>query len=57
VLPVGDDAKSTHSRQIFWQQIDLAADETGDPALRAVQAFGRRLYADPDLRDRVRADV
>ncbi len=42
-------AKRGRSRATFWSQIDRAADETDDPALRAVQAFGRRLAGDPGL--------
>lgn len=42
-------AKRGRSRATFWRQIDRAADETDDPALRAVQAFGRRLSTNPDL--------
>jgi len=56
VLPVSDEEKSVRSRRTFWEQIDNAAEQTSDPALRAVQAFGRRLSADTALADRVRAD-
>jgi CRISPR-associated protein Csd1 len=42
-------AKRYRSRVTFWNQMDLAADETDDPALRAVQDFGRRLTDDPEL--------
>ena len=35
--------KRSRSRSTFWKQVDEAADATDDPALRAVQAFGRRL--------------
>jgi CRISPR-associated protein Csd1 len=42
-------AKRDRSRATFWSQIDLAANGTDDPALRAVQAFGRRLTDDPGL--------
>ena len=45
----GELAKRGRSRATFWSQIDRAADETEDPALRAVQAFGRSLNSDPDL--------
>jgi CRISPR-associated protein Csd1 len=44
---LADLAKRARSRETFWNQVDRAADETGDPALRAVQAFGRRLTSDP----------
>ena len=46
-------AKRDRSRATFWRQIDRAADETDDPALRAVQAFGRRLSTNPDLAAKV----
>jgi CRISPR-associated protein Csd1 len=57
VLPINDEARSARSRETFWQQIERAATETGDPALKAVQCFGQRLRDDPDLAARVRADV
>lgn len=57
VLPVNDDAKSVKSRATFWRQLDEAADATDDPALRAVQSFGRKLTTDPDLAAKVGADV
>ena len=39
VLPVSDEPKSVASRKTFWQQIQLAADETGDDALKALCIF------------------
>jgi CRISPR-associated protein Csd1 len=42
-------AKRERSRATFWSQIGKAADETGDPALRAVQSFGRRLVDEPEF--------
>jgi CRISPR-associated protein Csd1 len=48
--------KRARSRATFWKQIDEAADTTDDPALRAVQAFGRRL-GDTDLIKAINADV
>src|SRR5262249_49539141 len=57
VLPVSDDEKSARSRTTFWQQIDRAADETDDPALRAVQTFGRTLQSDATTSANVRAEV
>jgi CRISPR-associated protein Csd1 len=57
VLPLTGDEKSARSRATFWQQLDRAADETDDPALRAVQAFGRALRSDPETPVRVRAEV
>ncbi len=56
VLPVTADEKSARSRKTFWEQIDRAADATDDPALRAVQAFGRSL-ADPAVAAEVTAAV
>ncbi len=56
VLPVDDEQKSALSRATFWRQIDQAVEETDDPALRAVQTFGRNL-ADPELIERIRAEV
>jgi CRISPR-associated protein Csd1 len=54
-LAISDDTKSTKSRKTFWEQIDQAAEATDDPGLRAVQAFGRQMLADADLRGRLRA--
>ena len=48
-----DLAKRGRSRTTFWTQVNQAADETSDPALRAVQEFGRRLAVDPDLAAKV----
>lgn len=44
-----ESAKRGRSRETFWRQIDQAAEETDDPGLRAVQAFGRRLREDPEM--------
>jgi CRISPR-associated protein Csd1 len=49
--------KSVRSRETFWQQIDQAAAESGDPALAAVSALGRSLAGDPALAARVAAEV
>jgi CRISPR-associated protein Csd1 len=57
VLPINDDAKSARSRVTFWQQIEQAAEETNDPALRAVQAFGRAIQVDTALQARLRAEL
>jgi CRISPR-associated protein Csd1 len=61
VLPVEveekDRAKVERSRATFWQQIDTAAEGTNDPALRAVQAFGRQLAADDAVRQQVRREI
>jgi CRISPR-associated protein Csd1 len=35
--------KRARSRGTFWKQVDEAANATDDPAMRAVQAFGRQL--------------
>ena len=60
VLPVevadADREKVERSRATFWRQIDEAADATVDPALKAVQAFGRKL-ADPVFAETIRAAV
>jgi CRISPR-associated protein Csd1 len=60
VLPVVFDEKNSEkeerSRTSFWKQIDAAADATDDPALRAVQQFGRRL-ADKAFAEAVRLAV
>jgi len=57
VLPVAveekDRNKAEASRVTFWEQIDTAAAESEDPALQAIQAFGRRLE---EFTDRIRAD-
>jgi len=55
VLPVSDDPKSAASRLTFWRQVDAAAEESGDPSLKAVQRLGQALTQDPVLGDRVRA--
>jgi CRISPR-associated protein Csd1 len=57
VVPVDDEPKSASSRETFWQQIGRAAQETSDPALRAVRAFGTELATDSRLAERVRADI
>jgi CRISPR-associated protein Csd1 len=61
VLPVITEeknrAKEERSRTTFWHQIDKAADATNDPALRAIQAFGRMLAADKQLAEKVRRAV
>jgi CRISPR-associated protein Csd1 len=57
VLPVTDEEKSARSRSTFWEQVGRAAEETNDPALRAVQAFGRRLTENADLPRSIRSDV
>jgi CRISPR-associated protein Csd1 len=61
VLPVAvedkDRAKLERSRATFWQQIDAAADATNDPALRAIQAFGRQLATDDQLAKRVENEL
>lgn len=50
VVESGEQEKADASRKTFWEQIDRAASETGDPALEAVRAFGRRL---PEFTDRI----
>src|ERR1700677_3085520 len=61
VLPVivddDDKAKVERSRATFWEQIDLAADETNDAALRAVQTFGRKIKEDESLVVAIRSAV
>jgi CRISPR-associated protein Csd1 len=61
VLPVAVEEKNRKkteaSRATFWKQIGRAADETGDPALMAVQAFGLALASDAALAAKVRTDV
>lgn len=58
VLPLEVDAKDQKkadaSRETFWKQIDRAADESDHPALRGLQAFGRRL---DEFTERIRAEV
>jgi CRISPR-associated protein Csd1 len=49
-----DQKKADASRKTFWEQIDRAADESNDPVLRGLQAFGRRL---DEFTDRIRADA
>lgn len=48
-------AKRGRSRETFWRQIDSAANESDDEALRAVQSFGRALATDPTLTAKVEA--
>ena len=57
VLPLDDDAKSQRSRETFWQQIERAAAETEDPALRAVERFGQSLRTDAQLVAQIREDL
>jgi CRISPR-associated protein Csd1 len=61
VLPIQveekDRAKVERSRATFWEQIDTAADATNDPALRAVQAFGRQLGIEDSLAQQVRQEI
>jgi CRISPR-associated protein Csd1 len=57
VLPLGEDEKSRRSRETFWKQIRQAVDQTHDPALRAVLAFGRKLPEDAALAGRVKGDL
>lgn len=52
-----DREKVVRSRATFWGQIDKAADDTKDPALRAVQTFGKALSSDPALAATVLADL
>lgn len=54
VVEEKDQKKADASRVTFWKQIDEAAEATDDTALRAVQAFGRRIG---EFTDRIRADV
>jgi CRISPR-associated protein Cas7/Csd2 subtype I-C len=61
VLPLATDeedrAKFERSRTTFWEQIDTVADATNDPALRAVQAFGRTLKKDANVVAKIQAAV
>ncbi|HEY1187956.1 MAG TPA: type I-C CRISPR-associated protein Cas8c/Csd1 [Gemmata sp.] len=61
VLPVAVDAKdrekADRSRATFWAQIERAATETDDPALRDLAAFGRQFREDEALAQRIAADV
>jgi CRISPR-associated protein Csd1 len=57
VLPVNSEAKSVRSRATFWQQLDRAANETNDSALRAVQRFGRNLGQEDKLASHISSDV
>ncbi len=54
---VSEREKRARSRATFWSQIDQAAESTDDPALRAVQAFGRQLVNDADVSSRINADA
>ncbi len=54
VVAEKDQKKADASRVTFWEQIDTAADETNDAAVRAIQAFGRRFE---EFTDRIRTDV
>jgi CRISPR-associated protein Csd1 len=48
--------KRARSRATFWKQIDEAAEATDDPALRAVQSFGRQ-FGDADLIRTINTDA
>jgi CRISPR-associated protein Csd1 len=52
-----DREKAARSRATFWAQMQKAADETQDPALRAVQRFGDAVLSDTGLAKRVLADL
>jgi CRISPR-associated protein Csd1 len=54
VVETKDQPKADASRVTFWEQIERAAKESGDPALAAVSAFGRR---QSEFVDRIRDDV
>ena len=54
VVDEKDQAKADASRITFWRQIERAAQESSDPTLAAVQAFGRR---QGEFADRMRADT
>jgi CRISPR-associated protein Csd1 len=54
VVQEKDQAKADARRKTFWKQIEQAAEESGDPALMAVRAFGRRLE---EFAERIRADI
>ncbi|MCL4743536.1 MAG: type I-C CRISPR-associated protein Cas8c/Csd1 [Phycisphaerales bacterium] len=56
-LPMSDEPKHAASRATFWEQVALAADETGDASLRAVAAFGEALASDAALRARVAEEL
>jgi len=57
VLPVSDEAKSVASRKTFWEQMERAASESGDEALAAACAFGRKIASDSALAAKLREDV
>lgn len=57
VLAINDDDKSRRSRDTYWKQIKQAAQETSDPALKAVHAFARQIVEEPKLAARVKADI
>jgi CRISPR-associated protein Csd1 len=61
VLPVATEEKNRKkaeaSRATYWKQMELAADQTNDPALKAVNTFGAALVSDSALAAKVRSDV
>jgi CRISPR-associated protein Csd1 len=57
ILPVSDEKKSLNSRATFWEQITQAAEATNDPALVALQSFGREMISNPSLAQTIMQDV
>lgn len=55
VLPVSEEPKSVASRKTFWQQIQLAADETGDSALKALCDFQKNVQTSGEVAGKIRA--
>ena len=58
-IPFDPERESTaqRQRQTFWEQMRHAADDSNDPALRAVADFGDQLLRDPALVERLRGDL
>ena len=57
LLPEKDRKKSAASRQTFWKQVAEAAEDTGDPALRAVNDLGKEMAASPQLAEQICAEL
>ncbi len=57
MLPEKDRKKSAASRQTFWKQVGEAAQDTGDPALRAVDDFGKAMATNPQLTQQICSEL
>lgn len=57
VLPIDEEAKSVASRLTFWKQMQQAAEETNDAALKAVCEFDQKCLTDNGVAKRIVNDL